>query len=78
MKAPWLPPKGDNYKGKQVEFVGEDPALLAEAERLIRRDSVQQIFNGYHYDNSKRLEDQALSSKRRLSLIESAKQKALE
>jgi len=28
MKAPWIPPKGDNFKGKQVEFQGEDQDLL--------------------------------------------------
>jgi hypothetical protein len=49
LKAPWMPPKGDNFKGKQVEFVGEDEKVMQEAERLIRRDSVQKLFEGYHY-----------------------------
>jgi hypothetical protein len=40
MKAPWIPPKGDNFKGKNVEFVGEDNVLMNEAEILCKRDSV--------------------------------------
>jgi hypothetical protein len=40
MVAPWIPPKGDNFKGKQVEFVGEDAQLMEDAEKLVRRDSV--------------------------------------
>ena len=42
MKAPWTPPKGDNFKGKSVEFSPsdeKDPAFI-EAERLMRRETV--------------------------------------
>ena len=52
MKAPWVPPKGDNFKGKQTDFKGEDENLLMEAEKLVRRDSVQKIFENYYFDNS--------------------------
>lgn len=40
MKAPWVPPKGDNFKGKNVNFANEDYALMEEAEKMCRRDSV--------------------------------------
>jgi hypothetical protein len=42
MRAPWVPPKGDNFKGKNTEFaVMEDgDAALMEAEKMIRRDTV--------------------------------------
>jgi hypothetical protein len=40
MQAPWVPPKGDNYKGKSFEFVNEDQSKIVEAELLIRRNSV--------------------------------------
>lgn len=52
MKAPWAPPKGDNFKGKNTEFaVMEDgDAALMEAEKMIRRDTVQQMFDGYYYE----------------------------
>lgn len=87
MKAPWVPPKGDNFKGKQIEFQDQDNNNLQEAERMIRRDSIQKLFDGYYYDNSKRqVEVKALGSpktlnllcKKKQSLIEQAKQKALE
>ena len=40
MKAPWIPPQGDNYLGKKTEFSKEDDIILAEAEILIRRETV--------------------------------------
>lgn len=62
MKAPWVPPKGDNYLGKKTEFVNEDDLLLAEAEILIKRESVQNLFSGYFYD-SKLMEQQSTTER---------------
>ena len=52
MKAPWVPPKGDNFKGKNTEFaVMEDgDAALIEAEKMIRRETVQDMFDGYFFE----------------------------
>ena len=52
MRAPWVPPKGDNYKGKNTEFPASENQDVAfiEAERLVRRDTVQRLFEGFHYD----------------------------
>jgi hypothetical protein len=52
LKAPWVPPKGDNFKGKNTEFaVMEDgDAALMEAEKLIRRETVQDMFEGYYFE----------------------------
>jgi hypothetical protein len=50
MKAPWIPPKGDNCQGKKNDFSKEDEALMIDSESVIRRDSVQELFEGYYYD----------------------------
>jgi len=52
MKAPWVPPKGDNFKGKNTEFMiasGEEE-ILREAEKMVRRETVQKMFDGYYYE----------------------------
>eukprot|EP00349_Pseudokeronopsis_sp_Brazil_P003762 CAMPEP_0202959940 /NCGR_PEP_ID=MMETSP1396-20130829/4139_1 /ASSEMBLY_ACC=CAM_ASM_000872 /TAXON_ID= /ORGANISM="Pseudokeronopsis sp., Strain Brazil" /LENGTH=263 /DNA_ID=CAMNT_0049678855 /DNA_START=371 /DNA_END=1162 /DNA_ORIENTATION=+ len=62
MKAPWVPPKGDNFKGKQVEFNGDDADLMREAEALVRRETVQKLFEGYYYDASGRYQKEESSA----------------
>jgi hypothetical protein len=40
MKAPWIPPKGDNFKYNITAFPGDNHPALEEAEIMIRKDSV--------------------------------------
>lgn len=52
MKAPWIPPNGDNFKGKNLEFRDENVVEMQEAEILVRRETVQQLFDGFFFDMS--------------------------
>lgn len=53
---------------------------MMEAEKLVRRNSIQKLFDGYYFDNQKIEESkEEVSSKRgKLSFIEAAREKALE
>lgn len=70
LRAPWVPPKGDNFKGKNTEFgpMEDGDLALREAEIQIRRDTVQQLFDGYLFEYkgiSKDKQQHGIHNKRR-------------
>jgi len=39
---------------------------MYEAEKMLRRDSIQKLFEGYYFDNVQRIGDQAEKSTNRI------------
>ena len=52
IKAPFIPPKEDNFDQKNIneEWKDLDDPQFKENQVLLRRNSVQQLFEGYYYD----------------------------
>lgn len=52
IKAPFIPPKADNFDEKNIneEWKDIDDPQYKETLGLLRRQSVQDLFNGYYFD----------------------------
>ena len=52
--APFLPEQADNFDEKVTNdgWKDEDTDKMKESAILLRRDSVQDLFKGYYYDQS--------------------------
>lgn len=52
IKSPFIPPKGENFDQKNIneEWKDIEDPQYKETLGLLRRQSVQELFNGYYFD----------------------------
>ena len=79
MKAPWMPPQGDNFRRIIRDFFDgqfihneEDDMDVEEIQKIIMKEEIQRLFKSYQYESNFPLKIQPLNKMTYLTVKEQA------